>query len=206
MELQKAIITEFRLKKVTWRSLYIRIKHLQIFVSAWFLVWTSQGLNLGPPDYESVALTNWATSPMHPCLDSGDKSSIFYWNMQDFWIKFLITFVLRTYKFVLDSWETSLFSLVLPARISPWWSRTRKMQRRPKGRLSWCSPYKGRQWCRRCRVKGKSTSTWCPNNIRLSQLWGETSRWWGMCRYLWQGPTDDIRSRNPLLFVISRGK
>ena len=63
MELQKAIITEFRLKKVTWRSLYIRIKHLQIFVSAWFLVWTSQGLNLGPPDYESVALTNWATSP-----------------------------------------------------------------------------------------------------------------------------------------------
>ena len=55
MELQKAIITEFRLKKVTWRSLYIRIKHLQIFVSAWFLVWTSQGLNLGPPDYESVA-------------------------------------------------------------------------------------------------------------------------------------------------------
>ena len=181
-----------------------------LFVTAWFplfyALWTSLGLNQGPPDYESVALTNWATSPMHPCLDSEDKSSIFYWNMQDFWIKFLITFVLRTYKFVLDSWETSLFSLVLPARISPWWSRTRKMQRRPKGRLSWCSPYKGRQWCRRCRVKGKSTSTWCPNNIRLSQLWGETSRWWGMCRYLWQGPTDDIRSRNPLLFVISRGK
>ena len=35
----------------------------KIFVSAWFSVWTSQGLNLGPPDYESVALTNWATSP-----------------------------------------------------------------------------------------------------------------------------------------------
>ena len=32
-------------------------------VSAWFLVWTSLGLNQGPPDYESVALTNWATSP-----------------------------------------------------------------------------------------------------------------------------------------------
>ena len=32
-------------------------------VSAWFSVWTSQGLNLGPPDYESVALTDWATSP-----------------------------------------------------------------------------------------------------------------------------------------------
>ena len=32
-------------------------------VTAWLLAWTSQGLNLGPPDYESVALTNWATSP-----------------------------------------------------------------------------------------------------------------------------------------------
>ena len=29
-----------------------------------FSAWTSQGLNLGPPDYESVALTNWATSPI----------------------------------------------------------------------------------------------------------------------------------------------
>ena len=38
----------------------------KIFVSAWFLMWTSQGLNLGPPDYESVALTNWATSPLPP--------------------------------------------------------------------------------------------------------------------------------------------
>ena len=25
---------------------------------SWTLLWTSQGLNLGPPDYESVALTN----------------------------------------------------------------------------------------------------------------------------------------------------
>ena len=32
-------------------------------VSAWFSVWAIQGLNLGPPDYESVALTNWAKSP-----------------------------------------------------------------------------------------------------------------------------------------------
>ena len=32
-------------------------------VSAWLLKWTSLGLNQGPPDYESVALTNWATSP-----------------------------------------------------------------------------------------------------------------------------------------------
>ena len=33
------------------------------FVTAWFSVWAIQGLNLGPPDYESVALTNWAKSP-----------------------------------------------------------------------------------------------------------------------------------------------
>ena len=33
-------------------------------VTAWFLMWTSLGLNQGPPDYESVALTNWATSPI----------------------------------------------------------------------------------------------------------------------------------------------
>ena len=38
-------------------------------VTAWFLMWTSLGLNQGPPDYESVALTNWATSPacQHGC-------------------------------------------------------------------------------------------------------------------------------------------
>ena len=32
-------------------------------------MWTSLGLNQGPPDYESVALTNWATSPacQHGC-------------------------------------------------------------------------------------------------------------------------------------------
>ena len=27
-------------------------------VSAWFSAWTSQGLNLGPPEYESIALTS----------------------------------------------------------------------------------------------------------------------------------------------------
>ena len=27
-------------------------------MQSWTLLWTSQGLNLGPPDYESVALTN----------------------------------------------------------------------------------------------------------------------------------------------------
>ena len=62
-----------KLQKVTPRSLRVLYVHLmftkkrkstyKIIVSAWFSVWTSQGLNLGPPDYESVALTNWATSP-----------------------------------------------------------------------------------------------------------------------------------------------
>ena len=40
------------------------ISNLRLLVSYWFSLWTSQGLNLGPPDYESVALTNWATSPV----------------------------------------------------------------------------------------------------------------------------------------------
>ncbi len=35
-------------------------------VTPWFSMWTRQGLNLWPPDYESVALTNWATSPEKP--------------------------------------------------------------------------------------------------------------------------------------------
>ena len=43
----------------------------EIFVTLWFSVWTRQGLNLWPPDYESVALTNWATSPW---LDKFSKS------------------------------------------------------------------------------------------------------------------------------------
>ena len=34
-------------------------------------MWTSLGLNQGPPDYESVALTNWATSPA--CQQGCDK-------------------------------------------------------------------------------------------------------------------------------------
>ena len=56
------------------RSLLLQKGHLKVtkkrkstcekLVSAWFSMWTSQGLNLGPPDYESVALTNWATSPI----------------------------------------------------------------------------------------------------------------------------------------------
>ena len=39
-------------------------QQLEFLLSCWFLVWTSLGLNQGPPDYESVALTNWATSPI----------------------------------------------------------------------------------------------------------------------------------------------
>ena len=35
------------------------------FATPWFWKWTSLGLNQGPPDYESVALTNWATSPSY---------------------------------------------------------------------------------------------------------------------------------------------
>ena len=70
LELPRNFIEYF---EVTQRSLRVFYVHLmftkkrkstyRIFVSAWFSAWTSQGLNLGPPDYESVALTNWATSP-----------------------------------------------------------------------------------------------------------------------------------------------
>ena len=62
------------------------------FVTPWFWKWTSLGLNQGPPDYESVALTNWATSPVYPFTGCGDKSSIFYWNMQVLTIKNYNTF------------------------------------------------------------------------------------------------------------------
>ena len=48
------------------------ISNLRLPVSCWFSAWTSQGLNLGPPDYESVALTNWATSPVL-CVKAGAK-------------------------------------------------------------------------------------------------------------------------------------
>ena len=33
-------------------------KAANLTLTAWFSLWTSQGLHLGPPDYESVALTN----------------------------------------------------------------------------------------------------------------------------------------------------
>ena len=63
-----------KLWKVTPRSLSLFYVHLMFtkkrkstyknLVSAWLSTWTSLGLNQGPPDYESVALTNWATSPV----------------------------------------------------------------------------------------------------------------------------------------------
>ena len=66
-------------------------KHLQNSVSAWLLKWTSLGLNQGPPDYESVALTNWATSPCCPSMWRwqlfGCKDSAFRANMQIFFVK-----------------------------------------------------------------------------------------------------------------------
>ena len=40
-------------------------------------VWTSLGLNQGPPDYESVALTNWATSPIVQNGVCGGKIRVF---------------------------------------------------------------------------------------------------------------------------------
>ena len=178
MELQKAIITEFRLKKVTWRSLYIRIKHLQIFVSAWFLVWTSQGLNLGPPDYESVALTNWATSPVLSSSDSGHKNSIFSWNMQTFRAKYTVCcFVFRTYTYVWGSWGTNLSLRGLLVQRPPWWSRTKRKQIRPRGTQSRYSLRKARPQRPRCPIQEKSTSTWYPNNTRLSLPQDETIRW-----------------------------
>ena len=52
----------FFVANFTWIS-QEKKKSYEVLVTLWFSVWTSQGLNLGPPDYESVALTNWATSP-----------------------------------------------------------------------------------------------------------------------------------------------
>ena len=57
-------------------------------VTAWFLMWTSLGLNQGPPDYESVALTNWATSPW--ILQFDCKGNSFLLNNQIFWAFFSI--------------------------------------------------------------------------------------------------------------------
>ena len=67
------------------------------FVTAWFLTWTSQGLNLGPPDYESVALTNWATSPMNRFIFDCDAKVAFIFYSANIWRK-----------------KMKLFSFVLP--------------------------------------------------------------------------------------------
>ena len=68
MENHIGLKAQIEIQKVTLRSLFLLYVHLMItkkrkstyknFVSACFSLWTSQGLNLGPPDYESVALTN----------------------------------------------------------------------------------------------------------------------------------------------------
>ena len=47
------------IKKANTKKKHLKKKALAVFsVSAFSASWTSQGLNLGPPDYESVALTN----------------------------------------------------------------------------------------------------------------------------------------------------
>ena len=133
------------------------------FVTAWFPLWTSLGLNQGPPDYESVALTNWATSPMYPFIGCGDKSSIFYWIMQILSIKNYVTFLLKIYICVSGSWGTSLFLLFLPVRKPLWLSRKRRRQIRLAEKLWWRSRCLMRQLHRQYRVSGISTSILCPN-------------------------------------------
>ena len=65
-----------------------------------FCLWANQGLNLGPPDYESVALTNWAISPRKPvCEDFGCKVTQFGANFQIFFEKNDV-FLYRWYVFV----------------------------------------------------------------------------------------------------------
>ena len=58
-------------------------QQLKFLLSCWFSRWTSLGLNQGPPDYESVALTNWATSPTERKNDTfgtlGNLGCLFPW-------------------------------------------------------------------------------------------------------------------------------
>lgn len=81
-------------------------------VRNWFLGWASQGLNLGPSDYESAALTNWATSPfciwnrwsLYRCEFHGCKYRILLCRWQDlgdfFWM-----FVVDFWMFVTFVWK-----------------------------------------------------------------------------------------------------
>ena len=139
-------------------------------------MWTSLGLNQGPPDYESVALTNWATSPMYPFIGCGDKSSIFYWIMQILSIKNYVTFLLRIYICVSGSWGTSLFSPGLPAQRPLWWSRTKRRQIRLTEKTEWHCRCSAMLRHLQCLVSGISTSIWCPNNIRPLPRQGEKGR------------------------------
>ena len=66
------------------RAKLLSKKAVTFYATALFSMWTSQGLNLGPPDYESVALTNWATSPRNRRLIRGCKSTKIILNAQDY--------------------------------------------------------------------------------------------------------------------------
>ena len=123
------------------------------FATPWFWKWTSLGLNQGPPDYESVALTNWATSPVLSSSDSGHKNSIFSWNMQTFRAKYTVCcFVFRTYTYVWGSWGTNLSLRGLLVQRLPWWSRTKRKQIRPRGTQSRYSLRKARPQRPRCPI------------------------------------------------------
>ena len=154
----------------------------RLLVTAWFSLfyasWTSLGLNQGPPDYESVALTNWATSPVLSSSDSGHKNSIFSWNMQTFRVKYTVCcFVFRTYTYVWGSWGTILSLRGLPVQRLLWSSRTRKKQIHLRGKQSGYFLHKVKQRHLRCPVQEKSTSTWYPNSTRPLLPQGETTRW-----------------------------
>ena len=86
-------------------------QQLEFLLSCWFSMWTSLGLNQGPPDYESVALTNWATSPVQFWFCEC-KGSNFILNMQIFCVVFCgvadIFFnygVYRCYLQLCDEWD-----------------------------------------------------------------------------------------------------
>ena len=136
----------------------------KIFVSAWFLKWTSLGLNQGPPDYESVALTNWATSPEAFFSWKRLQRYILFLNQTNVWLRKLI---IPTCICVSDFWETIPFSLVSLGRKSLWLSKTRRKQIRPIAMQAEYFPHKQRQWFPLFPIKGISTNNLCPNDIRL---------------------------------------
>ena len=64
-----------------------------------WLLWAHQDLNLGPPDYESGALTNWAIGPWLSLIQfNGCQLSIL---LNDIWlVRAIFTFKVQIYKFV----------------------------------------------------------------------------------------------------------